>query len=92
MPAPIESDTISDIQRGAWIMLWSIRVLVVMMALVWIVAGVGSEAHALGKHKYRQKKNSSPYAYLAPKKTKKPTGYYRSTLTGQVVYGKKKNK
>lgn len=77
-------------------MLLSLRILVVMFALVWVVAGTGPKAYAFGKHKanaarvYRQKKNSSPYAYLKPKKQKKPTGYYQSTLTGQVVYGKKK--
>jgi hypothetical protein len=29
--------------------------------------------------------------YLKPKKQKKPTGYYRSTMTGKTVYGKPKN-
>ena len=28
--------------------------------------------------------------YLAPKKQKGPTGYYRSTLTGKMIYGKPK--
>jgi hypothetical protein len=30
--------------------------------------------------------------YLAPKKQKRPTGYYVSTLTGKTVYGKPKAK
>ena len=39
------------------------------------------------------KKNESAFGgnYLAPKKKRKPNGYYRSTLTGQTVYGKPKN-
>jgi hypothetical protein len=36
---------------------------------------------------YKEKKNATPYDYLKPKKQKAPTGYYRSSLTGQVVYG-----
>ena len=39
-------------------------------------------------HIQKAKKNTSPYAYLKPKKQKRPTGYYRSSLTGQMVYGK----
>ena len=60
-------------------------------------AAIFVSAHALfGRHKsnqpsvHRAKKNASPYAYLAPKKQKKASGYYRSTLTGELVYGKKK--
>ena len=71
-------------------MVLSMRVLVAVVALVWAFAGFGQSAYALGKHK--AKKNSNPYAYLAPKKQKKPTGYYQSTLTGKMVYGKKPNK
>jgi hypothetical protein len=39
---------------------------------------------------YRTKKNSGPFGekYMAPKKKHRPTGYYRSTLTGRTVYGK----
>jgi hypothetical protein len=36
---------------------------------------------------YKEKKNATPYDYLKAKKQKKPTGYYRSTLTGEMVYG-----
>ena len=36
---------------------------------------------------YKEKKNATPYDYLKPKKQKAPTGYYRSSITGQMVYG-----
>jgi hypothetical protein len=62
--------------------------------------GLAPSAHALfGKHhtnapkiQLRAKKNTSPYAYLAPKKQKKlkGEGWYRSAVTGQMVYGTKK--
>ena len=73
------------------------RVLLALVAVSFMVGGWTPSAHALfGRHKsdvprvQRAKKNSNPYAYLAPKKQKKPTGYYRSTLTGKVVYGNPK--
>ncbi len=73
------------------------RVLVAVLAVTAMFGGFAPSAHALfGKHSSnpprvrRAKKNASPYAYLAPKKQKKPTGYYRSTLTGDLVYGKPK--
>ena len=37
------------------------------------------------------KKNTNPYAYLAPKKPKKASGgWYQSPVSGHMVYGKKK--
>jgi hypothetical protein len=69
-------------------MVLSMRVLIAVVALIWAFAGLGQSAYALGKHK--AKKNTTTYSYLAPKKQKKPTGYYQSTLTGDMVYGKKK--
>jgi hypothetical protein len=41
---------------------------------------------------YKVKKGDGPTGgnYLAPRKQRKPTGYYRSTLTGKMVYGKQK--
>ena len=72
------------------------RILIGMVMAAGLLGGLAPSAHALfGKHgpkppraQRQAKKNASPYAYLAPKKQKKPTGYYRSTLTGQMVYGK----
>src|SRR4051812_47338265 len=85
-------------QSGIWRsdMAVSARVLIVMFALIWMFSGFVPRAEALGKHGQKPprafrhaKKNASPYAYLAgPKKQKKSNGYYRSTLTGEVVYGK----
>lgn len=73
------------------------RVLAGLVGMSLMLGGLAPSAHALFKrHKAevpkvrRAKKNDSPYAYLAPKKQKKPSGYYRSTLTGKVVYGKPK--
>jgi hypothetical protein len=39
---------------------------------------------------YRMKKNLAPYGgnYLAPKKQHRPSGTYRSQVTGQTLYGK----
>ena len=88
------------------------RIAVAMAALV--LGGFAPSAHALfGRHKSdqpramrrakkntspyaylapkKQKKNTSPYAYLAPKKQKKSSGY-RNTLTGEMVNGSKKKK
>ncbi|PWT74623.1 MAG: hypothetical protein C5B46_03750 [Proteobacteria bacterium] len=49
------------------------------------------KAAPCGAH-YKIKKNAGQFAgnYPKPKKQKKPSGYYRSSLTGQVVYGKPK--
>jgi hypothetical protein len=72
------------------------RVLMAVVLGILVLGEFAPSAHALfGRHKgnqprvlHRVKKNSSPYAYLKPKKQKKAKGWYRSTLTGQVVYGK----
>jgi len=64
-----------------------VRVLIGVLAGI-MLAGFAPSAHAIfGLHK--AKKNTSPYAYLAPpKKNQKPNGWYQSTLTGKMVYGK----
>ena len=74
----------------------SVRILIAMIALTWILAGAAQPALALGKHNANQlkalrhsKKNTSPYAYLAPRKQKKTT-WYRSPVTGAMVPGTKK--
>ena len=76
------------------------RIVMAMVLAVFMLGESATEAHALfGHHKANQalaprhlKKNSSPYAYLNAKKQKKPNGWYRSTLSGQMVYGKQKKK
>jgi len=68
-----------------------VRVLIGVLAGI-MLAGFAPSAHAIfGLHK--AKKNTSPYAYLAPPKNhKKPNGWYQSTLTGKMVYGKRPKK
>ena len=74
------------------------RVLTAVLAGTCMLGGFAPSAHALfGIHKSNQphpprklKKNTSPYAYLGPTKHKKATGWYQSTVTGKMVYGKKK--
>lgn len=79
------------------------RVVVSIVSMAILFGGFGPSAQALfRRHKPDQlyavrkaKKNTSPYAYLKPqkqKKAKKPNGWYRSTLTGDMVYGKQKRK
>lgn len=76
------------------------RILIPIVLAAVLVGESATEAHALfGHHRANQqlaprhlKKNSNPYAYLKPKKQKKPNGWYRSTLTGEMVYGKQKKK
>jgi hypothetical protein len=73
---------------------------IVMMASVVLCSGLSPSASAArdkfaygSPHPhYKVKKNDGPFGgkYLAPKKQRRPTGYYRSTLTGQMVYGKPK--
>lgn len=76
-------------------MVLSMRVLVVAIAFIWMAAGLGPKSYAFGRHKthpakmQKQKKNSSPYAYLGPQKHKKPSTY-RSPVSGQILYGTKK--
>jgi hypothetical protein len=64
-------------------------------AVLMLCSGFAPSAHALHfRHNknapgiQKATKNNSPYAYLKPKKQKRPSGYYRSTLTGKMVYGK----
>ena len=65
-------------------------------ALAALVLCTGLSQLAYAKHfsapkpHYKVKKNDGPFGgkYLAPKKQRRPTGYYRSTLTGKTVYGK----
>ena len=74
-----------------------------MRMKTWVFAGAvaalllsnGAGPSAYAKHApkpphLKVNKNMGPYGgnYMAPKKQKKPTGYYRSTLTGKMVYGK----
>jgi hypothetical protein len=77
------------------------RVVIGIVSMAILLGGFAPSAHALfGKHKPNQarsmrraKKNTSPYDYLKPQKPqkqKKPNGWYRSTLTGKMVYGKQK--
>jgi|HubBroStandDraft_6_1064221.scaffolds.fasta_scaffold809587_1 hypothetical protein len=73
------------------------RILVAVLGVSTMFGGLAPSAHALfGKHgskppkAQRMKKNANTYDYLKAKKQKKPTGYYRSTLTGDMVYGKPK--
>jgi hypothetical protein len=68
-----------------------VRVLIAVLAGT-MLAGFAPSAHAIfGLHK--SKKNTSPYAYLAPpKKHKQPNGWYQSTLTGKMAYGKRPKK
>ena len=61
------------------------------VAAFLLLSGAGPTAYA--KHAPKQQKlkvrNMGPYGnnYMAPKKQKPPTGWYRNSLTGQVVYG-----
>jgi hypothetical protein len=68
-----------------------LAVLVLSGGLAWgaHAAHIQRISHAPHQN-YKLKKNLSPYGgkYLAPKKQRRPSGYYRSTLTGQTVYGK----
>lgn len=65
------------------------RIVILIVLAAVLLGESATQAHALFGH---HKKNSSPYAYLKPKKQKKPNGWYRSTLTGEMVYGKQKKK
>jgi hypothetical protein len=61
------------------------------VAAFLLLSGAGSGAYA--KHAPKQQKlkvrNMGPYGnnYMAPKKQKPPTGWYRNSLTGQMVFG-----
>jgi hypothetical protein len=61
------------------------------VAALLLLSGAGPTAYAkhAPKPKHLKVKNMGPYGnnYMAPKKQKPPTGWYRNSLTGQVVYG-----
>ena len=64
-----------------------------VLAALLVLSGAGPSAyaaHAPKPPRLKVKKNMGPYGgnYMAPKKQKKPTGYYRSSVTGKTVYGK----
>lgn len=71
---------------------------IVLFAVLVLFSGLAQNAYAARAQRvaaawhphFKSNKNMGPYGgkYLAPKKQKKPTGYYRSTLTGKMVYGK----
>jgi len=72
-------------------------VLIATVALMSLLAGSAPYAYARHGSKppkahYKIKKNDGPFGgnYMKPKKQKKPTGYYRNSITGDVVYGKPK--
>ena len=66
------------------------------LAVLSLFGGLGPSAY--GRHNsnapkmHKVKKNAGPFGgnYMKPKKQKKPTGYYRNSMTGQMVYGKQK--
>ncbi len=75
-------------------------VLIATVAIVTLFSGLGQNAYAshskrngsVPRAHYRIKKNDGPFGgkYMKPKKQKRPTGYYRSTLNGRTVYGNPK--
>ncbi len=72
-------------------------VMIAAMAIALLFSGFTPSAYARHGSKpprvyYKIKKNAGPFGgnYMKPKKQKKPTGYYRNSLTGEVVYGKPK--
>ena len=69
-----------------------------MCVFAGAVAGLlllsGAAPSVYGKHgpkpqRFKPRKDMGAYGgnYMAPKKQKPPTGYYRNSLTGQMVYG-----
>jgi hypothetical protein len=73
-----------------------------MRVKTWVFAGAvaallllsGAAPSAYAKHtpkpqRLKLRKDMGAYGgkYMAPKKQKPPTGYYRNSLTGQMVYG-----
>jgi hypothetical protein len=74
------------------------HVVIGMVAALALSCGIGQNAYASRgtqdkgplKVHYKVKKNSNAFGgkYMAPKKQHRPSGYYRSTLTGKTVYGK----
>ena len=70
-------------------------VVIALFSVLVLFSGLGQSAYAKHGPKtphFKMKKNMGPYGgkYMAPKKQKRPSGYYRSTLTGEMVYGKPK--
>ncbi len=71
-------------------------VLASALAVFSLFGGLGPIAYARHSTKapkmHKIKKNAGPFGgnYMKPKKQKKPTGYYRNSMTGQLVYGKPK--
>ena len=74
------------------------HVVIGVVAALAICCGLGQSAYAFhGKQAsgspklhFKVKKNSNAFGgkYMAPKKQPRPSGYYRSTLTGRIIYGK----
>jgi len=73
-------------------------VVIGMVAALALCSSLGQSAYAAhgnsgsSSHKvhFRAKKNNNAFGgkYMAPKKQHRPSGYYRSSLTGKMVYGK----
>ena len=72
------------------------HVLIAVFSLLVLFSGLGQSAYAKHgpkspKTHFKMKKMGSYGGkYMAPKKQHRPNGYYRSTLTGEMVYGKQK--
>jgi hypothetical protein len=72
------------------------RVLVVVAAILVLIGGLAPSAYAHGKHApkskrthYRVAKGATQGAkWHAPKKQRVRKGYYRTTITGETIYGK----
>jgi len=67
------------------------------VAAALLLGGLAPSAfakHGAAKTHFKFNKHSGLFGgnYLAPKKQKKPTGYYVSTVTGKTVYGNPKPK
>jgi hypothetical protein len=71
-------------------------VVIALVSVLALFSGLGQSAYAKHGPKspklHFKMKKMGPYGgkYMAPKKQKHPSGYYRSTLTGEMVYGKPK--
>jgi hypothetical protein len=73
------------------------HIVIGIAAALALSCGIGQSAYAFHgkqgsgspKSHYKVKKNSNAFGgkYMAPKKQHRPSGYYRSTLTGKTVYG-----
>jgi hypothetical protein len=70
------------------------HVLIAVFSLLVLFSGLDQNAFAKHgpKTPHFKVKKMGPYGgkYMAPKKQHRPSGYYRSTLTGEMVYGKPK--